>query len=88
LFNAYQFKKVADTGALPADLRQSPDDKYLYVSCFGDNSIQQLDATDPEHPSSPGQSSRTFSLEPSMPSPISEAVVRFIPPRQMSDPGR
>jgi selenium-binding protein 1 len=47
---SYEFKKVADTGALPADLRQSPDDKYLYVSCFGDNSIQQWDVTDPEHP--------------------------------------
>src|SRR5437016_4081330 len=47
---SYEFKKVADTGALPADLRQSPDDKYLYVSCFGDNSIQQWDVTDPERP--------------------------------------
>jgi methanethiol oxidase len=47
---SYEFKKVADTGALPADLRQSPDDKYLYVSCFGDNSIQQWDVTDAEHP--------------------------------------
>jgi methanethiol oxidase len=46
----YEFKKVADTGALPADLRQSPDDKYLYVSCFGDNVIQQWDVSDPEHP--------------------------------------
>ncbi len=45
----YSFKKVADTGALPADLRQSPDDKYLYVSCFGDNVIQQWDVSDPEH---------------------------------------
>jgi selenium-binding protein 1 len=47
---SYEFKKVADTGALPADLRQSPDDRYLYVSCFGDNTIQQWDVTDPEHP--------------------------------------
>ncbi len=46
----YAFKKVADTGALPADLRQSPDDKYLYVSCFGDNTIQQWDVSDPDHP--------------------------------------
>ena len=45
----YSFRKVADTGALPADLRQSPDDKYLYVSCFGDNLIQQWDVSDPEH---------------------------------------
>ncbi len=47
---SYEFKKVADTGALPADLRQSPDDRYLYVSCFGDNLIQQWDVSDPEHP--------------------------------------
>ncbi len=47
---SYEFKKVADTGALPADLRQSPDDRYLFVSCFGDNTIQQWDVSDPEHP--------------------------------------
>ena len=46
----YAFKKVADTAALPADLRQSPDDKYLFVSCFGANEIQQWDVTDPDHP--------------------------------------
>jgi methanethiol oxidase len=40
---------VADTGALPADLHQSPDDWYRYVSCFGDNTIQQRDLADPEH---------------------------------------
>jgi selenium-binding protein 1 len=47
---SYEFKKVADTGALPADLRQSPDDRFLYVSCFGDNLLQQWDVSDPEHP--------------------------------------
>jgi selenium-binding protein 1 len=46
----YTFKKVADTGALPADLRQSPDDRSLFVSCFGDNTIQQWDVADPERP--------------------------------------
>ena len=46
----YAFKKVADTGAMPADLRQSPDDKHLFVSCFGDNLIQQWDVTDPDRP--------------------------------------
>ena len=46
----FTFKKVADTGALPADLRQSPDDKYLFVSCFGDNLIQQWDVSEPEAP--------------------------------------
>ena len=34
------------TGKLPADLRQSPDDRYLYVSCFVSNEIQQWDVSD------------------------------------------
>jgi selenium-binding protein 1 len=46
----YAFKKVADTGALPADLRQSPDGRYLFVSCFGANLLQQWDVSDPENP--------------------------------------
>jgi selenium-binding protein 1 len=46
----YEFKRVAKTGALPADLRQSPDDRYLYVSCFNDNLIQQWDVSDPDAP--------------------------------------
>lgn len=46
----YAFKKIAATGALPADLRQSPDDRFLFVSCFGDNLIQQWDVSDPENP--------------------------------------
>jgi selenium-binding protein 1 len=47
---SYEFKKVADTGALPVDLRQSPDGRYLFVSCFGANLIQQWDVSDPDHP--------------------------------------
>ncbi|WP_231749371.1 selenium-binding family protein [Tautonia plasticadhaerens] len=47
---SYEAKKVADTAALPADLRQSPDDRYLYVSCFGGDEIQQWDVSDPERP--------------------------------------
>lgn len=46
----YEFKRVAKTGAMPADLRQSPDDRYLFVSCFGDNLIQQWDVGDPDQP--------------------------------------
>jgi selenium-binding protein 1 len=46
----YEFKKVASTGKLPADLRQSPDDRFLYVSCFMSNEIQQWDVTDPDQP--------------------------------------
>jgi selenium-binding protein 1 len=48
--SSYDFKRIIETGAVPADLRQSPDDRYLYVSCFGDNSLQQWDVTDPDHP--------------------------------------
>jgi selenium-binding protein 1 len=47
----YEFKRVAKTGPLPADLRQSPDDRHLFVSCFGGEEIQQWDVTDPDHPS-------------------------------------
>lgn len=47
---AYEFKKVATTGALPADLRQSPDDRYLFVSCFNDNRIEQWDVANPDQP--------------------------------------
>ena len=46
----YEFKKVADTARCPADLRQSPDDRYLFVSCFGANLLQQWDVADPDRP--------------------------------------
>jgi len=46
----YEFKKVATTGPLPADLRQSPDDRFLFVSCFGAREIQQWDVADPDRP--------------------------------------
>jgi selenium-binding protein 1 len=48
--DTYEFRKVADTGPMPADLRQSPDDKYLYVSCFGADYLQAFDVSDPDHP--------------------------------------
>ena len=44
----YAFKKVAATGPVPADLRQSPDDRFLFVSCFGAKEIQQWDVSDPD----------------------------------------
>ncbi len=47
---SYEFKKVAETGALPADLRQSPDDRYLFVSAFAGDAIQQFDVSDPDRP--------------------------------------
>jgi len=46
----FSYKKVADTGAAcgPADLRQSPDDKFLYVSCFAGGEIQAWDISTPD----------------------------------------
>jgi len=48
----FAYKKVADTGkgCLPGDLRQSPDDRYLYVSCIGASEVQAWDIGSPEHP--------------------------------------
>ncbi len=46
----YTARKLCTTGKLPADLRQSPDDRFLYVSCFVDNVIQQWDVSDLKHP--------------------------------------
>ena len=46
----YTSRKLFDCGKLPADLRQSPDDKYLYVSCFGSNEIQRWDVSDLKNP--------------------------------------
>lgn len=46
----FDFKKITDTGQLPVDLRQTADDRYLFVSNFLSHEIQQFDITDPEHP--------------------------------------
>ncbi len=46
----YSARKLCTTGKLPADLRQSPDDKYLYVSCFVSDEIQQWDVSDLKKP--------------------------------------
>ena len=46
----YATRKLCDTGKLPADLRQSPDDRFLYVSCFVSNEIQQWDVSDLKNP--------------------------------------
>ncbi|HXG12995.1 MAG TPA: selenium-binding protein SBP56-related protein [Gemmataceae bacterium] len=46
----YTARKLCNTGKLPADLRQSPDDRYLYVSCFLSNEIQQWDVSDLKKP--------------------------------------
>lgn len=46
----YTARKLCATGKLPADLRQSPDDRFLYVSCFGSNEVQQWDVSDLKNP--------------------------------------
>jgi selenium-binding protein 1 len=46
----YTARKLCDTGKLPVDLRQSPDDRFLFVSCFGSNEIQQWDVSDLKNP--------------------------------------
>jgi selenium-binding protein 1 len=47
----FSYRKAADAGpgCGPADLRQSPDDKYLYVSCFARSEIEAWDISDPEN---------------------------------------
>lgn len=48
--NNYTARKLFGTGKLPADLRQSPDDRYLFVSCFASDEIQQWDVGDLKNP--------------------------------------
>jgi methanethiol oxidase len=47
---SYSARKLCATGKLPADLRESPDGKYLYVSCFFSNEVQQWDVSDLKNP--------------------------------------
>jgi len=46
----FSYKKAADLsrGCLPGDLRQSPDDRYLYVSCIGGSEVQAWDISNPD----------------------------------------
>lgn len=46
----YSARKLCTTGKLPVDLRQSPDDRFLYVSCFVSNEVQQWDVSDLKKP--------------------------------------
>lgn len=46
----YTARKLCDVGKLPVDLRQSPDDRFLYVSCFVSDEIQQWDVSDLKNP--------------------------------------
>jgi methanethiol oxidase len=47
----FSYRKAADIPytCTPGDLRQSPDDKYLYVSCIAGSEVQAWDISDPEH---------------------------------------
>ena len=59
---SYEFKKVADTGALPADLRQSPDDQYLYRELLRRQPASSSGTSPtPSIPSSPAPSRPAFS---------------------------
>jgi selenium-binding protein 1 len=48
----FTYRKAAELGkgCAPGDLRQSPDDKYLYVSCLGRGEVQAWDITTPDKP--------------------------------------
>jgi selenium-binding protein 1 len=46
----YTSRQLCKTGKLPVDLRQSPDDKYLFVSCFVSDEVQQWDVSDLKNP--------------------------------------
>jgi selenium-binding protein 1 len=47
---SYTTRKLCATGKMPADLSQSPDGKYLYVSCFMSDEVQQWDVSDLKNP--------------------------------------
>lgn len=46
----FSYRKAADLskGCMPGDLRQSPDDRYLYVSCLGSGQVQAWDISRPD----------------------------------------
>ncbi|MGH7170680.1 MAG: selenium-binding protein SBP56-related protein [Gemmataceae bacterium] len=48
--NRYTARKLCDTGKLPVDLSQSPDGRYLFVSCFASDEVQQWDVSDLKNP--------------------------------------
>src|SRR5262249_54492010 len=46
----YRARKLCETGKMPADLSQSPDGRFLYVSCFASDEVQQWDVSDLRKP--------------------------------------
>ncbi len=47
---SYKARKLCDTGKMPVDLSQSPEGKYLFVSCFVSDEVQQWDVSDLQNP--------------------------------------
>jgi selenium-binding protein 1 len=65
----YQVRKLGTTGKLPSDLKQSPDDRFLYVSCTDSDVIQQWDVSDVAKPRlsgsvSPGEHPHMIHISP------------------------
>jgi selenium-binding protein 1 len=48
--DTYTARKLCTTGKMPVDLRQSPDDRFLYVTCFVSDELQQWDVSDLKKP--------------------------------------
>ncbi len=48
--DTYTARKLCDTGKLPVDLSQSPDGRFLFVSCFVSDEVQQWDVSDLKNP--------------------------------------
>jgi selenium-binding protein 1 len=46
----YTARKLCDTGKMPVDLSQSPDGRFLFVSCFMSDVVQQWDVSDLKNP--------------------------------------
>ncbi len=46
----YSARKLCQTGKLPADLSQSPDGRFVFVSCFMSDEVQQWDMSDLKKP--------------------------------------
>src|SRR5690606_36222052 len=49
---AFRFERVVELpdGSLPADMRVSPDDRYLFVSLWAGGRVQRYDISDPRSP--------------------------------------
>jgi selenium-binding protein 1 len=49
---SFSYRKAADVGkgCGPGDLRQSSDDRYLYIACTRSGEVQAWDISNPDHP--------------------------------------